>query len=156
MQLHTFGHWPSGVSTLLYSCQESLSRAQTTVLPRTASTWPPPWTKMTLWGHLSHHPTRLVCWTSSTPTRQLPLGSCSWATILPPSVMTRAAPHVLHICCTLLGGQMPGNWVPDPKASSMCSRKPGQGPSDASVRMRPRNLNEPIEPSIGWRRNSPP
>ena len=56
MRLRTFSHWPSRVSTPLYSCLESLSGAQTTVLPRTAPTWPPPWTKMTLWGHPSHHP----------------------------------------------------------------------------------------------------
>ena len=28
---------------------------------------------------------------------------------------------------------MQGNWVPNPKASSMCSRKPGQGPSHQDV-----------------------
>ena len=133
-----------------------LSGAQTADLPRTASTWPPPWTRTTPWGRLSHRPTCLACWTYSAPTKQLPLGSCSQATILPPSVMTEAAPRVLHICCTIPGGQTPGNWVPNPKDSSTRSRKHGPGSSDASARIRPKKLKEPIEPSIGWRKNSPP
>ena len=156
MRLCTFSHWPSRVSTPLYSCRESLSGAQTAVLPRTAPTWPPPWTKTTLWGRPSHHPTRLACRTYFAPTRQLPLGSCSQATILPPSVMTGAAPRVLHICCTLPGGQTPGNWAPNLKDSSTCLRKPGQGPSDASTRKCPKKLRGPIKPSIGWRRSLPP
>ena len=135
---------------------KGLSGAQTTVLPRTALTWQPPRTKTTLWGHPLHHLTCPACWTSSAPTRQLPPGSCSQAIISLPSVMTKAAPHVLHICCTLCQGQTQGNWVPNPKASSMHSRKLGQGLSDTSARMRPKNSKKPIEPSIGWRMNLPP
>ena len=135
---------------------ESLSGAQTTDLPRTALTWPPPWTRTTPWGRPSHRPTCLACRTYSAPTKQLPLGSCLRATILLPSVMTGAAPRVLHICCTLPGGQTPGNWVPNLKDSSTRSRKHGLGSLDASARMRPKKSKEPIEPSIGWRRNSPP
>ena len=136
--------------------RRSLSRAQTAVLLRATPTWPPPWTKTTPWGCPLHHPTRPVCRTSSVATRRLPLGSCSQATTLPPSVMTRAAPRVLHICCTLLRGQMQGNWVPNLKASSTHLRKPGQGLSDTSARMHPKNLKKPIEPSTGWRTSSPP
>ena len=129
--------------------RKSLSGAQTAVLQRTAPTWQPPWTKTTPRGHLSHHLTCPVCQTSSTPTRQLPPGSCSWATISLPFVMTRAAPHVLHTWCTLCGGQMQGNWVPNLKALSMHLRKLGQGPSDASARMHPKNSRKPIKSSIG-------
>ena len=76
---------------------KGLSRAQTAILQRTAPTWQPPWTKTTLWGHPLHHLTHPACRTSSVPTRQLPPGSCSWATTSLPSVMTRAAPRVPHI-----------------------------------------------------------
>ena len=159
MQSHTFSHWPSRVLTLLYSCRESLSGAQAAVLPRTASTWTPPWTKSktTLWGCPSHHPTCLACQTSSAPSVSDILRAhkttSSWklfmgnhfATLCHDKGCTPCATYMLH----LTGGQTPGNWVPNPKASGTRSRKPGQGPSDASARMRPRNLNKPIEPSIG-------
>ena len=62
------------------------------------------------------------------------------------------ATYMLH----LTQGANAGDWVPNPKDSSTHSRKHGLGSSDASARMRPKKSKEPIEPSIGWRKNSPP
>ena len=61
------------------------------------------------------------------------MGSIPWVTPYPWRTLYR------HICCTLRRGQMQGNWVPNLKALSLCSRKFGQGPLDASTRMCPKN-----------------